>query len=260
MLVLNAGIFPASQPIQDIAAESWRSAMTVNVEANLARDAGLPSAAQARAARRARRGDRLEERAGARARRRRLLGLEGGAQPARARRGARMGEGRHPHQLAASRTRSSTPALWTDEVLASRAKAYNLTVEQYKKNNLLRTEVASKDVAELAAEMCGRALRQDHGGAGAGRRRQRARRLMSGEGRADPLARRPPRAPRPAAAARQDGVRRLPHAPSRSRRRSATWWCAARRRSAVRRPSAWSLGKGAAKGVRGPRARAGRPR
>lgn len=43
----------------------------------------------------------------------------------------------------------------TEEVLASRANAYNLTVEQYKKNNLLRTEVASKDVAELAAEMCG---------------------------------------------------------------------------------------------------------
>ena len=46
-------------------------------------------------------------------------------------------------------------ALWTDEVLTSRAKAYNMTVEQYKKNNLLRTEVSSKDVAELAAEMCG---------------------------------------------------------------------------------------------------------
>ena len=36
MLVLNAGIFPSSPPIQSIAAESWRSAMTVNVEANLA--------------------------------------------------------------------------------------------------------------------------------------------------------------------------------------------------------------------------------
>ena len=46
-------------------------------------------------------------------------------------------------------------ALWTDEVLAARAKAYNMSVEQYKKNNLLRTEVSSKDVAELAAEMCG---------------------------------------------------------------------------------------------------------
>ena len=46
-------------------------------------------------------------------------------------------------------------ALWTDEVLAARAKAYNMSVEQYKKNNLLGTEVSSKDVAELAAEMCG---------------------------------------------------------------------------------------------------------
>ena len=45
--------------------------------------------------------------------------------------------------------------LWTDEVLASRAKHYGLTIEQYKKNNVLKTEVKSRDVAELAAEMCG---------------------------------------------------------------------------------------------------------
>jgi NAD(P)-dependent dehydrogenase (short-subunit alcohol dehydrogenase family) len=45
--------------------------------------------------------------------------------------------------------------LWTQELLAARAKAYNLTVEQYKKKNLLKTEVSSSDVAELAAEMCG---------------------------------------------------------------------------------------------------------
>ncbi len=35
MLVLNAGIFPASAAIQDIARDAWRSAMTVNVEASL---------------------------------------------------------------------------------------------------------------------------------------------------------------------------------------------------------------------------------
>src|SRR3954470_5136164 len=35
MLVLNAGIFPASQPIQDIQPETWKNAMAVNVEANL---------------------------------------------------------------------------------------------------------------------------------------------------------------------------------------------------------------------------------
>jgi NAD(P)-dependent dehydrogenase (short-subunit alcohol dehydrogenase family) len=45
--------------------------------------------------------------------------------------------------------------LWTPELLAARAKAYNMTVEQYRRKNLLKTEVASRDVAELAAEMCG---------------------------------------------------------------------------------------------------------
>ena len=45
--------------------------------------------------------------------------------------------------------------IWTDEVLASRAKHYGLSVEEYKTNNVLGIEVNSKDVAELAAEMCG---------------------------------------------------------------------------------------------------------
>ena len=45
--------------------------------------------------------------------------------------------------------------LWTPELLAARAKAYNMTVEQYRRKNLLKTEVGSRDVAELAAEMCG---------------------------------------------------------------------------------------------------------
>ncbi len=45
--------------------------------------------------------------------------------------------------------------VWTDEVLASRAAAYGLTVEEYRKNNVLRVEVTSRDVAELAAELCG---------------------------------------------------------------------------------------------------------
>ena len=46
-------------------------------------------------------------------------------------------------------------ALWTDEVLASRAAHYGMSVEDYKKNNVLKTEVRSADVAEMAAEMCG---------------------------------------------------------------------------------------------------------
>ncbi len=46
-------------------------------------------------------------------------------------------------------------ALWTPEILESRAKHYGLSVEEYKTNNVLKVEVTSGDVAELAAEMCG---------------------------------------------------------------------------------------------------------
>jgi NAD(P)-dependent dehydrogenase (short-subunit alcohol dehydrogenase family) len=45
--------------------------------------------------------------------------------------------------------------VWTDEVLASRAAAYGLSIEEYRRNNVLRVEVTSRDVAELAAELCG---------------------------------------------------------------------------------------------------------
>ena len=46
-------------------------------------------------------------------------------------------------------------ALWTQEILESRARNYGLSVEAYRTNNLLKVEVHSRDVAELAAELCG---------------------------------------------------------------------------------------------------------
>jgi enoyl-[acyl-carrier-protein] reductase (NADH) len=39
--------------------------------------------------------------------------------------------------------------------LTTRAAHYGMTVEGYKRKNLLKTEITSKDVAELAAELCG---------------------------------------------------------------------------------------------------------
>ena len=45
--------------------------------------------------------------------------------------------------------------IWTDEVLKARAQHYGLTVEEYKTNNVLKVEVTSKDVAELAVTMLG---------------------------------------------------------------------------------------------------------
>jgi rhamnose utilization protein RhaD (predicted bifunctional aldolase and dehydrogenase)/NAD(P)-dependent dehydrogenase (short-subunit alcohol dehydrogenase family) len=46
-------------------------------------------------------------------------------------------------------------AIWTTSVLEKRAKHYGITVEEYKTNNILKTSVTSKDVAELACAMAG---------------------------------------------------------------------------------------------------------
>ncbi len=46
-------------------------------------------------------------------------------------------------------------SIWTDEVLTARAKHYGLSVQEYKTNNVLKTEVTSKDVADLAVSMLG---------------------------------------------------------------------------------------------------------
>lgn len=43
---------------------------------------------------------------------------------------------------------------WTPEVLAQRAAHYGMTVEQYKRRNLLRTDVTAADVGALAAALC----------------------------------------------------------------------------------------------------------
>jgi rhamnose utilization protein RhaD (predicted bifunctional aldolase and dehydrogenase)/NAD(P)-dependent dehydrogenase (short-subunit alcohol dehydrogenase family) len=154
MLVLNAGIFPSSQAIKDIAAEMWKSAMAVNVEANL-----LVMQACHGLLKLAPRGGRVvvigsknvpAPGIGAAAYSASKAALNQLARVAAlewARDGIRINT-IHPNAV-------YDTALWTEEVLASRAKAYNLTVEQYKRNNLLKTEVASKDVAEMAAEMCG---------------------------------------------------------------------------------------------------------
>jgi rhamnose utilization protein RhaD (predicted bifunctional aldolase and dehydrogenase)/NAD(P)-dependent dehydrogenase (short-subunit alcohol dehydrogenase family) len=154
MLVLNAGIFPASQPIQDIPAETWKATMAVNVEASLA----LMQRCHA-LLRLAPRGGRIvvigsknvpAPGPGAAAYSASKAALNQLARVAAlewAKDGIRINS-LHPNAV-------YDTALWTEEVLASRAAAYGLTVEQYRKNNLLRTEVASRDVAELAAELCG---------------------------------------------------------------------------------------------------------
>ena len=45
--------------------------------------------------------------------------------------------------------------IWTKRVLAQRAISYNMTVEEYKKRNLLKTSVSSKDVAQVISFLSG---------------------------------------------------------------------------------------------------------
>lgn len=45
--------------------------------------------------------------------------------------------------------------IWSEEVLKTRAHHYGMSVEEYKSNNILKTEVRSADVADMAVTMLG---------------------------------------------------------------------------------------------------------
>jgi len=154
MLVLNAGIFPPGAPIADMKSDLWHKVMSINLDANflllrechpllkLAPNGGrvvvigsknVPApgpGASAYSASKAAVNQLI-----------RVAALEWGKDRIRL-------NSLHPNMV-------FDTALWTPEILASRAKHYGLSVEEYKTNNVLKTEVSSRDVAELAAEMCG---------------------------------------------------------------------------------------------------------
>ena len=154
MLVLNAGVFPGGRRIETLGDEEWQRVMRVNVDANLALmrechpllklapgggrvvvigsknvPAPGPGAAAYSASKAA-----LTQLA-------RVAALEWGAD------GIRVNTV-HPNAV-------FDTGLWTDDVLASRAAHYGMSVEAYRTHNVLKAEVTSADVAELAAEMCG---------------------------------------------------------------------------------------------------------
>ncbi|MCK9472165.1 bifunctional aldolase/short-chain dehydrogenase [Sulfurimonas sp.] len=62
----------------------------------------------------------------------------------------------HPHAV-------FDTAIWTEEVLKNRAKAYNMSVQEYKTNNVLKTDIKSDDVAELVCAMAGKAFAKTTG-------------------------------------------------------------------------------------------------
>jgi NAD(P)-dependent dehydrogenase (short-subunit alcohol dehydrogenase family) len=45
-------------------------------------------------------------------------------------------------------------ALWSEELIAERAARYGMSPDEYKRRNLLRTEVTSAGVAAVVADLC----------------------------------------------------------------------------------------------------------
>lgn len=154
MLVLNAGVFPGGCRIEELSNDTWRQVMAVNLDANLSLmrmaypllkraprngrvviigsknvPAPGPGAAAYSASKAA-----LNQLM-------RVAALEWGQD------GIRINT-LHPDAV-------FDTGLWTEEVLAARAKHYGMSIAEYKVRNLLNQEVASRDVANLAAELCG---------------------------------------------------------------------------------------------------------
>jgi NAD(P)-dependent dehydrogenase (short-subunit alcohol dehydrogenase family) len=154
MLVLNAGVFPGGARIEELDDNLWRKVMRVNLDANLlcmrechpllkrAPNGGRvvvigsknvpapgPGAAAYSASKAA-----LNQLA-------RVAALEWGGDRIRI-------NSLHPDAV-------FDTGLWTEDVLEARARHYRMSVQEYKTKNLLKTEVTSSDVAELAAELCG---------------------------------------------------------------------------------------------------------
>ncbi|MFL6201520.1 MAG: bifunctional aldolase/short-chain dehydrogenase [Thermoanaerobaculia bacterium] len=154
MLVLNAGIFPESRRIAELPLAEWRRTMSINLDSNvvLMRESHPLLALAPRGGRVVVIGSKNVPAPGpgagaysasksALTQLARVAALEWG------RDGIRVNV-IHPNAV-------FDTGVWTGEVLAARAAAYGMDVESYRKNNVLRTEVASRDVAELAAELCG---------------------------------------------------------------------------------------------------------
>ncbi len=154
ILILNAGIFPESCPIATLTRSDWQKVMAVNLDANLALmgecypflklapkggrvviigsknvpapGPGVAAYSVSKAA--------LNQLA-------RVAALEWSQDKIRI-------NSLHPNAV-------FDTGIWTEDVLKLRAQSYGLTVEEYRKKNLLGVEVTSHGVGELAAELCG---------------------------------------------------------------------------------------------------------
>ena len=153
IVVAAAGIFPASQPIAELDAGEWRRTMAVNADAI----ASLLSLVHPLLA--------LTPRGG------RVVVVASKNVPAPGPGAAAYSASKAAVtqlarvaalEWAADRIRVNMvhpdavfdTGLWTEDLLQERAARYRLTVEEYKRRNLLRVDVTSARVGELVATLC----------------------------------------------------------------------------------------------------------
>jgi NAD(P)-dependent dehydrogenase (short-subunit alcohol dehydrogenase family)/rhamnose utilization protein RhaD (predicted bifunctional aldolase and dehydrogenase) len=154
MLILNAGIFPAGCRIDAMDMAEWEKVMRINLHGNMAlmREAYPLLKLAPHHGRMVINGSRNVKAPGpgasaysaskaALTQLARVAALEWGKD------GIRVNVV-HPNAV-------FDTALYTEDVLKARAASYGITVEQYKKNNVLSVEITSRDVGEMVAEMCG---------------------------------------------------------------------------------------------------------
>jgi rhamnose utilization protein RhaD (predicted bifunctional aldolase and dehydrogenase)/NAD(P)-dependent dehydrogenase (short-subunit alcohol dehydrogenase family) len=153
MLILNAGIFPGGCPVAELDGDQWRKVMAINLDANLdllrechpylkraprhgrvvvIGSKNVPAPGQGAAAYSASKAA-LTQLA-------RVSALEWATDAIRI-------NTLHPDAV-------FDTGIWTEEVLTARAKHYGMSIAEYKRRNLLKCEISSKDVAELACELC----------------------------------------------------------------------------------------------------------
>lgn len=154
MLVAAAGVFPTSAPIAAHDPDAWRRALSVNVE-GLVQLFALAHPLLAMAPR----GGRVA-----------VIGSKNVAAPGPGA-AAYSATKTAANQLArvaalewaadGIRVNSVHPdavfdtALWTEQLLAERASRYHMTVEEYKRRNLMGVEITSAAVAKVVATMLG---------------------------------------------------------------------------------------------------------
>ncbi|MBI4404710.1 MAG: bifunctional aldolase/short-chain dehydrogenase [Deltaproteobacteria bacterium] len=147
--VINAGIFTPSSLVENISDEHWQQSLSVNLTGsfNVAAETihwmkeqgyggdivfiaskNVPAPGKEAAAYSVSKAGQTQLA--------RICALEAGGH------GVRVNI-LHPHLI-------FDTGVWTDEVIAKRAKAYGMSPEQYKRNNLLKTELCSHDVAKAA--------------------------------------------------------------------------------------------------------------